>query len=60
MSLNELVEQYKFGIRKNYHDAMNSRTGIDCFDFWVNELIEFGYLHNHSRMWFASIWIHTN
>ena len=59
-SLNELVEQYKFGIRKkNYHDAMNSRTGIDCFDFWVNELIEFGYLHNHSRMWFASIWIHT-
>ena len=27
--------------------------------FWVNELIEFGYLHNHSRMWFASIWIHT-
>ena len=60
MSLNELVEQHKFGIRKkNYDDAVNARTGIDCFDFWVNELIEFGYLHNHSRMWFASIWIHT-
>ena len=60
MSLNELVEQHKFGIRKkNYDDAVNARTGIDCFDFWINELIEFGYLHNHSRMWFASIWIHT-
>ena len=60
MSLNELVEQHKFGIRKkNYDSALNARTGIDCFDFWVNELIEFGYLHNHSRMWFASIWIHT-
>ena len=23
------------------------------------ELIETGYLHNHARMWYASIWIHT-
>ena len=35
------------------------KTGIKCFDHWKNELIETGYLHNHSRMWFASIWIFT-
>lgn len=39
--------------------AEEGRTGIDCFDAWVSELIETGYLHNHARMWFASIWIFT-
>jgi deoxyribodipyrimidine photo-lyase len=34
-------------------------TGIDCFDEWVRELVDTGYLHNHARMWFASIWIFT-
>jgi deoxyribodipyrimidine photo-lyase len=34
-------------------------TGIDCFDSWVHELKTQHYLHNHARMWFASIWIHT-
>ncbi|MEO0918211.1 MAG: FAD-binding domain-containing protein, partial [Pseudomonadota bacterium] len=29
------------------------------FDDWAQELVETGYLHNHSRMWFASIWIFT-
>ena len=38
---------------------MDGRTGIDCFDTWVEELRETNYLHNHSRMWFASIWIFT-
>ena len=39
--------------------ALAGRTGIDCFDAWVGELLETGYLHNHARMWFASIWIFT-
>ena len=39
--------------------AESGRTGIDCFDSWVKELVETGYLHNHARMWFASIWIFT-
>jgi len=39
--------------------AMNGKTGIDCFDTWIEELRENNYLHNHSRMWFASIWIFT-
>ncbi len=39
--------------------AEAGRTGIDCFDHWVQELTTTGYLHNHARMWFASIWIFT-
>ena len=42
-----------------YQRAIDCRTGIDCFDAWAHELVETGYLHNHTRMWFASIWIHT-
>ena len=34
-------------------------TGIDGFDDWARELVTTGYLHNHARMWFASIWIFT-
>jgi deoxyribodipyrimidine photo-lyase len=34
-------------------------TGIDGFDAWARALVETGYLHNHARMWFASIWIFT-
>jgi deoxyribodipyrimidine photo-lyase len=42
-----------------YQRAVEGRTGIDCFDLWNTELIETNYLHNHARMWFASIWVHT-
>ena len=39
--------------------AQQGQTGITCFDAWVGELKELGWLHNHTRMWFASIWIFT-
>ncbi|MGC6517761.1 MAG: FAD-binding domain-containing protein [Candidatus Puniceispirillaceae bacterium] len=39
--------------------ALTGTTDIPCFNDWHRELIETNYLHNHSRMWFASIWIHT-
>lgn len=42
-----------------YREATAARTGIDAMDAWVSELIDTGYLHNHTRMWFASIWIFT-
>jgi deoxyribodipyrimidine photo-lyase len=42
-----------------YAAAVEGRTGIDCFDAWARELVETGYLHNHARMWFASIWVFT-
>lgn len=43
----------------NYISAVNASTGIDCFDHWVHELKTHNYLHNHARMWFASIWVFT-
>lgn len=42
-----------------YEDAVAGRTGIDAMDAWARELVETGYLHNHVRMWFASIWVFT-
>ena len=44
---------------RDYNKAISGKTGIECFDSWVAELVKYGYLHNHARMWFASIWIFT-
>ena len=44
---------------RGYDEAVTGKTGITCFDIWANELVQTGYLHNHARMWFASIWIFT-
>ena len=44
---------------ENYLKAVNGETEIECFNDWVNELKNFNYLHNHTRMLFASIWIFT-
>ena len=46
-------------LRRRVEQAESGATGLDCFDAWVAELVETGYLHNHARMWFASIWIFT-
>lgn len=42
-----------------HRQALEGRTGLACFDDWVRELTAEGFLHNHVRMWFASIWIFT-
>ncbi len=44
---------------EKYEKAVLGLTGIECYDNWVNELKDKNYLHNHTRMWFASIWIYT-
>jgi deoxyribodipyrimidine photo-lyase len=46
-------------LKKRIQAATSGQTGIDCFDAWVHELTTLGWLHNHARMWFASIWIFT-
>ena len=51
--------QTQSGLRRAWEDACTGQTGIDAFDAWAGELVETGYLHNHARMWFASIWIFT-
>ena len=42
-----------------YEKAIKGETNINCFNDWIKELKENNYLHNHTRMWFASIWIFT-
>jgi len=46
-------------LRRDVDRAINGQTGLECFDAWATELVDTGYLHNHARMWFASIWIFT-
>ena len=58
--LQELKDIKKnFRDNKDYLDAIEGKTSIECFNEWVNEIKKFNYLHNHTRMWFASIWIFT-
>lgn len=46
-------------LRDRFDAATSGRSGIACLDAWAGELVEGGYLHNHARMWFASLWIFT-
>ena len=57
IELNKIREEYKDN--QNYINAIDGKTSIECFNHWVTELKENNYLHNHTRMWFASIWIFT-
>ena len=59
---NYLNDLEKFESKKksnDYEKAITGATSIDCYNDWCNELIQNNYLHNHTRMWFASIWIYT-
>lgn len=47
------------GLARAYARAVSGETGIDAFDAWATELPATGWLHNHARMNFASIWIFT-
>ena len=57
IELRKIKEELKDN--KEYLNAIEGKTNIECFNVWVNELKENNYLHNHTRMWFASIWIFT-
>ena len=57
IELNNVRED--FNTDQNYLNAIEGKTNIECFDQWVNELKKNNYLHNHTRMWFASIWTFT-
>lgn len=49
----------EYATRADYLSAVGGTTGLSFFDDWVSELVTTGYLHNHTRMWFASVWIFT-
>ena len=59
---NDLINQKKYinsTLKKNiYKKALYGETDIEPFNYWLRQLKSTGYLHNHARMWFASIWVH--
>ena len=57
LELNQIKNEFQNN--QDYLSAIEGKTKVDCFNEWVNELKENNYLHNHTRMWFASIWIFT-
>ena len=57
IELNQIKNEFKDN--KDFIAAIEGNTKVDCFNEWVKELKENNYLHNHTRMWFASIWIFT-
>ena len=57
IELNQIKNEFRDN--QDYIAAIEGKTKVDCFNEWVNELKENNYLHNHTRMWFASIWIFT-
>ena len=57
IELDKMKKEFKNN--QSYLDAIEGKTNVDCFNQWVIELKESNYLHNHTRMWFASIWIFT-
>ena len=57
IELDNLRDEFKSN--HSYLKAIEGKTDIDCFNQWIIELKENNYLHNHARMWFASIWIFT-
>ena len=57
VELNQIKNEFQN--KEDYLSAIDGKTNIGCFNEWVRELKENNYLHNHTRMWFASIWIFT-
>lgn len=43
---------------KVYERVTEGKTDLACINDWVTELKTTNYLHNHSRLWFASLWIY--
>jgi len=56
-NLTKLENEFKDN--RKYIQIIEGNSNIECFNDWIKELKESNYLHNHARMWFASIWIFT-
>jgi deoxyribodipyrimidine photo-lyase len=58
-SLPGILERCTAEVAKGIDAVIQGTTSIECINDWSKELSSTGYLHNHKRMWFASIWIFT-
>ncbi len=47
------------GARERYRQTVSGESPLACMNAWTRELVDSGYLHNHVRMWYASIWVFT-
>lgn len=59
--LNEDLEEPKHRVARSARlplDVVNGDTGLPCVDGMLNELFTAGYLHNHTRLWFAAYLCH--
>lgn len=57
----QVWDDYLEGIEE-HPDAEEIRQGkgpVAVMNRFARELVETGYLHNHSRMWFAAYWVHV-
>ncbi len=58
------IEPYKTGFTENDYanelpdDIKEAKTGVNCIDEFIKELVSTGYIHNHSRMYLASFIVH--
>lgn len=55
----EAVARLRSDPPAGYAEAIDGATGLPGFDDWARDLVASGWLHNHVRLWFASIWIFT-
>ena len=56
---NFITQEIELNDLENYRRAIAGETNIPYFNDWIDELKTHNYLHNHTRMWFASTWIFT-
>ena len=54
----EDLAEMSSGAQRAAEKVLSGQSGIEIFDYFTNELVTTGYLHNHARMWFAAIWVH--
>jgi deoxyribodipyrimidine photo-lyase len=58
------VEDYKTGWNTSDYqtdlsdDILAANTGIACIDYFIKQLYEIGYLHNHARLYLAAYVVH--
>ncbi len=58
-SLPRIIEGCTEEVAEGVNAVARGTSSLTCMNDWSNELSSTGYLHNHKRMWFASIWIFT-
>ena len=57
--LNWVRQQTPEPMLQRARDVAAGQSGVAIMDRFARELVTTGYLHNHSRMWWASFWIHV-